>query len=148
MVVGSNPVAVTSMLQSVLCDYSDAYIVVKEAIIATRPTDDAYDKKIAFKNNSPFIDCIAKINDSLTDNAEDLDILMPMYNLTEYSKNYSKTSASLWNYYRDELISDLYGADNDIDYSIKSSKSFDYKTSLTEKLGDNNITKMLKLLYH
>ena len=57
--------------------------------------NNAYDKKIAFKNNAPFISCISK-----NDNAEDLDIVMPMYNLIEYRKNYSKTII-LWNYYRD-----------------------------------------------
>ena len=56
---------------------------------------------------------------------------MPMYNLNEYSKKYLKTSGSLSNYYRDEPNS---GAEGDIDYSIKNSKSFDYKTSITEKL--------------
>ena len=60
--------------------------------------DDAYDKKLAFKNNAPFIRCISKINNTLTDNAEDLDIEMPMYNLIEYSKNYSESTESLWNY--------------------------------------------------
>ena len=61
-----------------------------------------------------------------------------MYNFIEYSKNYSKTSGSLWNYYRDEPNSDIGDADNNIDYSIKVSKSFDYKTSITGKLRDNN----------
>ena len=61
-----------------------------------------------------------------------------MYNFIEYSKNYSKTSGSLWNYYRDGPNSDIGDADNNIDYSIKVSKSFDYKTSITGKLRDNN----------
>ena len=52
-------------------------------------------KKLAFKNNAPFVSCISK-NNILTDNAEDLDIIMPMYNLLEYSKNYSKTTESFW----------------------------------------------------
>ena len=71
------------------------------------------------------------INNTLIENAEDLDIVMPMYNLVEYGKNYLKTSGSLWNYYRDELNS---GAVGDINYSIKDSKSFDYKTSITRRL--------------
>ena len=74
------------MLRSDLRDYSDVYIVVKGKIIATNPDNDAYDKKLAFKNNAPFVSCILKINNALIDNAEDLDIVMPMYNLTEYSK--------------------------------------------------------------
>ena len=60
-------------------------------------------RKVILKNNASFISCISKINGVLLENAEDLDIVMPMYNLLEYSKNYSKTSASLWNYYRDKF---------------------------------------------
>ena len=56
------------------------------------------DKKLVFKNNAPFINCISKINGVKIDNAEDLDVVMPMYNLLEYSKNYKKTTGSLWNY--------------------------------------------------
>ena len=72
------------------------------------------------------------------DNAEDLDVVMSMYNLNEYSKNYSKTTGSFWNYYRNEPNTDLGGADNNINYSIKDSKSFDYKTSITGKIEGNN----------
>ena len=95
------------MLRSDLCDYSDAYILVKGKITVTkgRNNDDnsnGYNKKLAFKNNAPFISCISKINGQFIENAEDLDIVMPMYNLLEYSKNYRKTAGSLFNYYRDE----------------------------------------------
>ena len=76
------------MLRSDLCDFSDAYIAVKGKITITDPNNDAYEKKIAFKNNALFVSCISKINNTLTDNAEDLDIVMPIYNLLEYSKNY------------------------------------------------------------
>ena len=72
------------------------------------------------------------------DNAEDLHIVTPIYNLLEYSKNYSKTTGSLWNYYRDEPNR---GVINNINYSIKDSKSFDYKTSITGKLEGNNTEK-------
>ena len=61
-------------------------------------------KNLVFKNNAPFINCISKINSIKIDNAEDLDVVMPMYNLLEYSKYYRKTTGSLWNYYRDEPI--------------------------------------------
>ena len=71
------------MLQSDLCDYSNAYIVGKGTITVTRPNNAAYDKKLTFKNNAPFISCISKINNTLIDNAEDLGIVMPMYNLIE-----------------------------------------------------------------
>ena len=129
------------MLRSDLRDYSDAYIVVKGDITVLRRSNDAYDKKLAFKNNASFISCISKINNTLIDNAEDLDIVMPMYNLIEYSKTYRKTTGSLWNYYRDDPNSGLGGDDDNINYSIKDSKSFDYKTNIKEKLGDNNRTK-------
>ena len=78
----------TSMLRSDLCDYSDAYIVVKGDITIANPNSALYDKKLAFKNDAPFTSCISKINNALIDNAEDLDI--PMYNLLEYSKNNRK----------------------------------------------------------
>ena len=84
----------TSMLRSDLCDYSDAYIVIKGKIIVANPDNDAYDKKLAFKNNAPFTSCISKINNTLIDNAEDLHIVMPMYNLIEYSKKYRKITGS------------------------------------------------------
>ena len=115
----------TSMLRSDLCDYSDEYIVAKGKIIVTNPNNDAYDKKLAFKNNAPFTSCISKINNTLIYNAENLDIAMPKYNLLEYSKNYRKTT----------------GAVGNINYSIKDSKSFDYKTSTTGKLEGNNVEK-------
>ena len=128
----------TSMLRSDLCDFSDAYIVVKGTITVTNPDNNPYDKKLAFKNNAPIVSCTSKINNTLIDNAEDLDVIMPMYNLLEYSKKYSKTTGSFWNYYRDEPNS---GANNNINYSIKDSKSFDYKTSITGKLEGNNTEK-------
>ena len=92
------------MLRSDLCDYSDAYILVKGKITVTkgRNNDDnnnAYDKKLSLKNNAPFISCISKINGELIENAEYLDIVMPMYNLLEHGKNYRKTTGSLFNYY-------------------------------------------------
>ena len=78
------------MLRSDLCDYSDVHIVVKGTITVTDPDNDAYDKKLTLKNNAPFVSCISKINKTLIDNAADIDIVMPMYNLLEYSKNYRK----------------------------------------------------------
>ena len=78
------------MLRSDLCDFSDAFIVLKGYIAVTNPDDAKRDKSIAFKNNAPFINCISKFNGIQTDNAEDLDVVMPMYNLFENSKNYKK----------------------------------------------------------
>ena len=83
------------------------------------------ENKLVFKNNAPFINCISKIYGIKIDNAEYLDVVMPTYNLLEYSKNYRKTAGGLWNYYRDEPNS---GAnDNKIIHSILSSESFDCK---------------------
>ena len=73
----------TSMLRSDLCDFSDAYIVVKGVIAVTKPDDSKRNKAVAFKNNAAFINCISKINGIQIDNTEDLDVVMPMYNLLE-----------------------------------------------------------------
>ena len=86
-----------------------------------------------FKNNAPFINCVSKINGVKIDNAEDLDVVMPMYNLFEYT-------GSLWNYYRDEPNSDT--DDNEIMHSILNSKSFDYKANFMKNgVTHNNLTK-------
>ena len=73
------------MLRSDLCDFSDAYIVVKGVITVTSSNNAKRNKSVTFKNNAPFINCITKINGIKIDNAEDLDVVMPMYNLLEYS---------------------------------------------------------------
>ena len=125
----------TSMLRSGLCDYSDAYLVLKGNITLTKTNGrgiiDIRNRVSAFKNNAPFTNCISKINNVLIDNAENLDIVMPMYNLLECSKNYRKTTGSLWNYYRNELNNpptDNYNAE-----PIANSESFKYKSSITGK---------------
>ena len=119
----------TSMLRSDLCDYSEAYVWAKGDAIAS-DIDAEFNKRFAFKNNAPFISCISKINGKLVENAEDLDIVMPMYNLLEYSKNYQKTSGSLFNYYRDEPNSGLNPDENTLQVSIINSNSFEYKSNL------------------
>ena len=136
----------TSMLRSDLCDFSDAYIVVKGDITLTKTNEreiiDIRNSFLAFKNNAPFTNCISKINYVLTDNAEDLDIVMPMYNLIEYSKNYRKTTGSLWNYYRDAPNNPPLDDDPPtINYNadpITYSESFKYKSSITEKTSNAN----------
>ena len=136
----------TSVLRSDLCDFSDAYIVVKRNIIVTNPDNAKRNKAVAFKNNAPFINCISKINGVQIDNAKDLDVVMPMYNLLEYSKNYRKTTGSLWNYYRDEPSNPL----------SSNSESFKYKTSITGNTEagydtdriDENKTEVVILLKH
>ena len=135
----------TSMLRSDLCDFSDAYIVVKGTFTVIYSNNEAYDKKLAFKSNASFAPCISKINNTLIDSAEDLDLVMPMYNLIGYWNNYSKTTGSFSNYDRDEPNSGLGGADKNINYSIKDSKSFDYKANITGKLEGNNIEKEVEI---
>ena len=134
------------MLRSDRSDFSDAYIVVKKIITATDSNNNTYDKKLAFENNASFVSCILKINNTLLNNAEDLDVVMTMYNLLKYSKNCSKTTGSFWNYYRDEPNSSLGGADSNIKYLIKDSKYFDYKTSITGKLEGNNTEREAEII--
>ena len=94
------------MLRSDTCDYSDACIVVKAAIdlLATAENENDQAKRdVALKNNASFRSCISKINSIFIDNTENLYMFILMYNLLEYSQNYSMTSASLWNFYREEI---------------------------------------------
>ena len=93
----------TTMLKSSLCDYSDAYILVKGRIAIAGAEDDVAatqaeerNKGVTCKICAPFINCNSEINNIEIDNAKDIDIIIPMYNLIEYSDNYSKTSGSLW----------------------------------------------------
>ena len=93
----------TAMLRSSLCDYNDPYILVKGNISVNNTAAEGADanntnNNVIFKNCAPFTNCISKINNTEIDNAECIDIVMPMYNLIEYSDNYSKTSGSLWQY--------------------------------------------------
>ena len=88
----------TAMLRSSLCDYAEAYILVKGTIAITGAGDDDVTKQaderekgVTLKNCAPFTKCISRINNTDIDNAQDIDIVMPMYNLIEYSDNYSKT---------------------------------------------------------
>ena len=84
------------MLRSDVCDFSDAYIVVKGIVTvsADERDRDEMNRQVILKNNAPFISCTSKTNGVSVENAEDLDTVMPMYNLLEYSKSYSKTSGS------------------------------------------------------
>ena len=99
----------TTMLRSNLCDYADAYILVKGTITitgggnddATKGADER-DKGVTFKNCAPFTKCISRISNKDIDTAQAIDIVMSMYNLIEYSDNYSETSESPWQYYKDE----------------------------------------------
>ena len=117
----------TTMLRSNLRDYPDSYILVKGTITITGAGDNAGERQaderskgVTFKNCAPFTKCISRINKPDIDNAHDIDIVMPMYNLIEYSDNYSKTSGSLWQYYKDDP--------ND---NLKDYKSFKSKVKIT-----------------
>ena len=92
------------MLRSYLSDYSYAYIVVKGTITVKNRAIDGYNRNVILKNNASFIKCVSKINIVLIDNTEDLGIVMSIYNSTEYSQNYSKTSDILWNCKRDIIV--------------------------------------------
>ena len=128
----------TPMLRSNLCDYSDAYILVKGTITVTAPgvnnnannIRDKRNRPLILENNAPFVSCITRINGELIDDADDLDIVMSMYNLLEYSKNYRKTIGSLYNYYRDELSD--YADDNNFDnIKVVNSNTFKYRNKIT-----------------
>ena len=124
------------MLRSNLCDYSDGYIVVKGRIKVTGTNNaNIRNKKLISKNNVQFRSCILKINNTLIDNAEAIDIAMPVYNLLEYSDNYYMTAESLWNYYRDEVTDDANENNDANNYRINnnkktSGKSFEYKINI------------------
>ena len=138
------------MLRSDLCDYSDAFIVVTGDITVERANNrDKKNRSLAFKNNVQFISCSSKIDGVLIENVEDLDIVILMYKLIEYSKNYRKTTGSLWNYYRDEPNNppaNDYNTD-----PITNSASFKYKSSLVEKTpnydnDNNNVIQDVKIV--
>ena len=118
------------MLRSDLCDYADAYILVNGTILVNglNPRD-RQNRPLILKDNAPFVSCITRINGELIEDADDLDIVMHMYNLLEYSKNYRKTIGSLYNYYRDELNND---ADNNnfANNNVVSSNTFNYKNKI------------------
>ena len=125
------------MLRSNLCHYSDAYILVKGAITVTAPgannnannIRDKRNRSLILKNNAPFVSCITRINGELIEDADDLDIVMSMYNLLEHSKNCRKTIGSLYNYYRDELSDDA--DDNNFDnIKVVNSNTFKYKNKI------------------
>ena len=120
----------TPMLRSDLCDYADAYILVNGTItVAGNQPRDRQNKPVILKNNAPFVSCITRINNELIEDADDLDIVMPMYNLLEYSKNYRKTIGSLFNYYIDELNDDA-NLNNFANNNVVSSNSFQYKNNI------------------
>ena len=137
------------MLRSNLCDYSDTYVLVKVTITVPNPTatNPNNRKNIMIRILAPFTDCISEISNTQKDNAKEIDIVMPMYNLREYSDNYSKTSGSLWQYYRDPSFLDNNGAIADFSANNDNSASFKFKTKI-ECRTENNGTKNVKRGYH
>ena len=119
----------TTMLKYSLCDYSDAYILVKGTITINGAAG------VTFKNCAPFTNCISEINNTQVDNAKDIDIVMPTYNLTEYSDNHAKTTGSLWQYFRDEP-----------DENIEDSESFKSKIKITGKNPDDDNEKDVEIM--
>ena len=132
----------TTMLRSNLWDYADAYIHANGTITITGDGDDDVakclderNKGVIFKNCAPFTKCINRINNTKIDNAKDIDIVIPMYNFIEYSNNYSETSGSLWQYYKDDP--------ND---NITQSESFKSKIKITGKTPAAGNTKDVEII--
>ena len=132
----------TRSIESSHCDYSDAYILVTGNITVNGGNNST---KVAFKNCVPFKKCRTEINETFVDEAEHINIVMPMYNLVEYSDNYSDTSGSLWQFKRDEI-------EGDVDLTVNAqhirnnSSSFKYKSSFISKRNGVKIAVPLKYL--
>ena len=128
----------TSSLESSLCDYSDRYILVTGNITVTGGNANT---KVAFKNCAPFEECRTEINETFLDETEHINIAMPMYNLIEYSDNYSDTSGSLWKFKRDEFnVNDI----NTVLNNNNNASSFKYKASIVgNTIADGENTKKM-----
>ena len=144
----------TTMLKSSLCDNSDAYAILKGTITVNNTAAADADanninKKVIFKNCAPFTNCISEINNTQVDNAKDIDIVMPMYNLIEYSDNYAKTSGSLWQYCKD--IPPVNNNNEIIAFTENNlADSFNFKVKITGQTGDDgtkNVEIMVPLKY-
>ena len=130
--------------------YSDAYILVKGTIsVNNTAAQDAaannINEKVIFKNCTPFINCISEINNTQIDNAKDIDIVMPMYNLTEYCDNYAKTTGSLWQYCNIDIPAR--NANDEITEFAdgNTTDSFKFKVKITGKTG-NDGTKDIEIM--
>ena len=139
----------TTMLKSRLCDYSDAYILVKGTIsvnntAAAGAAVNNINRKVIFKNCAPFTNCISEINNTQIDNAKDIDIVMPMYNLIEYSDNYAKKTGSFWQYSKD-----IPARNDNNEITVFTRKnltdSFNFKQKFTGETG-NNGTKDVEIM--
>ena len=130
----------TAMLRSSFCDYSDTYILVKGNISVNNTAVEGAaannrNKKVIFKNCAPFTNCINKINNTQIDHAEYVDVVMPMYNITEH---YSLTSGSLWQYCKE-----IPAVNNDgdiVDFNgANATDSFNFKTKITRQTNNDGI---------
>ena len=134
-----NPIKfLTKSIESSLCDYSDAYILVTGNITVTGGNANT---KVAFKNCAPFEEYRTEINETFVDETEHINIAMPMYNLIEYSDNYSDTSGSLWKFKRDEFnVNDV----NTVLNNNNNASSFKYKASIVgNTIADGENTKKM-----
>ena len=126
----------TRSIESNLCDYSDAYILVTRSIKITR---DNQNTKVAFKNCASFKERRTEITETFIDEAEHINITMPMYNLSEYSDNYSDISGSLWKFKREKI-------EGNNDLTVDNSSSFKYKSNIIGNLrlaGTKNYVKIV-----
>ena len=125
------------MLRSSLCGQSDVYIPVKGNIIVndTAAAANNIGKQVIFKNCAPFTNRISKINNTQVNNAKDIDIVMLMYNVLEYSDNYSETSGSLWQYWKDiPAVNNFDIVDFD---GANATDSFNFKAKITGQTDDD-----------
>ena len=146
----------TTVLKSSLCDYSDAYILVKGTITVNNTAAQGAaanntNKKVIFKNCAPFTNCISEINNTQIDNAKDIDIVMPMYKLIEYSDNYAKTTGSLWQYCKDIPARNANDDDVIVEFTEGNlTDSFNFKLKITDRTGNGgtkNVEIMVPLKY-
>ena len=121
----------TKFIKPSLCDYSDAYVLVTGDV---KVAGIAADTNVAFKNCAPFTRCVTYINDEHVETAENLDIIMPIYNLIEYSDNYADSSGSLYQFKRDESPKNNAGNPNNV--ALDNSTTFRNKASLVGKATD------------
>ena len=144
----------TTIIKSSLCDYKDAYILVKGTITVNNTSAQGVaanntNKEVIFKNCGPFTNCISEINNTQIDNAKDIDIVMPMYNLIEYSDNYAKTTGSLWQYCKD--IPARNDDNNIVAFTENNTTdSFKFKAKIKGQTGNNgtkNVEIMVPLKY-
>ena len=126
----------TKSIESSLCDYSDAYILVTGSIRITRGNQNT---KVAFKNCAPFKESRTEINETFIEEVEHINIIMPMYNLIEYSDNYSDTSGSLWQFKRDEI-------ERNNDLTVDNSSSFKYRSNIIGNLSQARTKSNVKIV--